>query len=250
MAPVGCSIPLVDGLAGALDGAADEPALRRFEAVRLRRDGYLRALAEAGLDADEGHYLPGVWSEGWGREAVAQTHKLMPELVLMDLGMPELDGLEATRLICADAPTVKVVILTGDDHDAKLFEAIKSGAQGYLIKNLEADQFFEMLDRIAAGEPGLTPSLARKLLNEFARPSKSERAQDPDALTDRERGVLDLLVQGVTTNRKLAKTLGVSENTVKFHVRNILDKLHLNNRAQVVAFALRHRMVGLPPSEP
>jgi DNA-binding NarL/FixJ family response regulator len=106
-----------------------------------------------------------------------------------------------------------------------------------------------MLQRVAAGEPGLTPTLARKLLNEFARPTRSQEAHDPDALTDREREVLELLVQGVTTNRKLARSLGVSENTVKFHVRNILDKLHLNNRAQVVSFALRYRLVTVPPPE-
>jgi DNA-binding NarL/FixJ family response regulator len=165
----------------------------------------------------------------------------------MDLGMPELDGLEATRILAADANAPKIVILTGADDDEKLFEAIKSGAQGYLLKNLDAEEFFTLLERVASGEPGLTPAVARKLLKEFARPSKSEANHDPDALTEREREVLELLVQGVTTNRNLAKTLSVSENTVKFHVRNILDKLHLNNRAQVVSFALRNRLVSVPP---
>jgi DNA-binding NarL/FixJ family response regulator len=163
--------------------------------------------------------------------------------------MPELDGLEATRILAARADGPRVVILTGTDEDDTLFEAIKSGAQGYLLKNLEADEFFALLERIAQGEPGLTPAVARKLLREFAHPSKSVGADDPDALTDREREVLELLVQGVTTNRKLAKTLAVSENTVKFHVRNILDKLHLHNRAQVVSYALRHRLVTVPPPE-
>ena len=185
-----------------------------------------------------------------GREAIDLVRRLKPDLVLMDLDMPELGGLDATRLICAETQGTKVVILTATDDDDKLFEAIKSGAQGYLLKNLEADQFFSMLERVAAGEPGLTPALARKLLNEFARPTRDDKAQDPDALTEREREVLELLVQGVTTNRKLARSLGVSENTVKFHVRNILDKLHLNNRAQVVSFALRHRLVSVPPPEP
>jgi DNA-binding NarL/FixJ family response regulator len=185
-----------------------------------------------------------------GREAVQMTMQLKPDVVLMDLEMPELNGLEATRLICADAPGTKVVILTGSDDDDHLFEAIKSGAQGYLLKNLEADDFFTLLERVANGEPGLSPALARKLLKEFATPTKAAVTQDPDALTDREREVLELLVQGVTTNRKLARTLGVSENTVKFHVRNILDKLHLNNRAQVVSFALRHRLVSMPPPAP
>jgi DNA-binding NarL/FixJ family response regulator len=154
--------------------------------------------------------------------------------------MPELDGLEATRILAARADGPRVVILTGTDHDDRLFEAIKSGAQGYLPKNLEADEFFALIQRIAEGEPGLTP---------FSHPSKSGGANDPDALTDREREVLELLVHGVTTNRKLAKTLAVSENTIKFHVRNILDKLHLHNRAQVVSYALRHRLVTVPQPE-
>jgi DNA-binding NarL/FixJ family response regulator len=201
----------------------------------------------AGLLKAAGHEVIG--QAGDGRQAVEMTMRLGPDMVLMDLGMPELDGLAATRLICADRPATKVVILTGADDDDNLFEAIKSGAQGYMLKNLEADDFFTLLERVAAGEPGLTPALARKLLHEFAKPTRDERTHDPDALTEREQEVLELLVQGVTTNRKLAKTLGVSENTVKFHVRNILDKLHLNNRAQVVSYALRNRLVSTPPPE-
>jgi DNA-binding NarL/FixJ family response regulator len=182
-----------------------------------------------------------------GREAVELARRLQPDVVLMDLAMPGLDGLAATRLMSAEMPQVKVIILTGSDEDAKLFEAIKSGAQGYLLKNLETREFFALLEGVGRGEPGLTPLLAGKLLQEFARPPRPvAEPHDPDALTDREREVLELLVRGITSNRKLAKQLGVSENTVKFHVRNILDKLHLHNRAQVVGFALRHGMV--PPS--
>jgi DNA-binding NarL/FixJ family response regulator len=182
-----------------------------------------------------------------GREAVDLARRLQPDIVLMDLSMPGLDGLAATRLISAEMPQVKVVILTGSDEDENLFEAIKSGAQGYLLKNLDSGEFFSLLEGVDRGEPALTPLLASKLLQEFARPARpAAEANDPDALTDREREVLDLLVSGVTSNRKLAKQLGVSENTVKFHVRNILDKLHLHNRAQVVGFALRHGMVAPP----
>ena len=182
-----------------------------------------------------------------GKEAVELARRLQPDIVLMDLSMPVLDGLAATRLISAELPQVKVVILTASDEDAKLFEAIKSGAQGYLLKNLESEDFFSLLDGVNRGEPALTPALARKLLQEFARPVQTPvPPQDPDALTDREREVLELLVSGVTSNRKLAKQLGVSENTVKFHVRNILDKLHLHNRAQVVSYAIRHRIVEPP----
>ncbi|MFY9822115.1 MAG: response regulator transcription factor [Thermoanaerobaculia bacterium] len=184
-----------------------------------------------------------------GREAVELARRLQPDIVLMDLSMPGLDGLSATRLISAEMPQVKVVVLTGSDDDAKLFEAIKSGAQGYLLKNLESKELFALLEGVSRGEPALTPLLASKLLQEFARPPKTAtEPHDPDALTDREQEVLELLVRGVTSNRKLARQLGVSENTVKFHVRNILDKLHLHNRAQVVGFALRHGMVA-PPGE-
>jgi DNA-binding NarL/FixJ family response regulator len=180
-----------------------------------------------------------------GREAVDLARRLAPDLVLMDLAMPGLDGLSATRLISAEMPQVKVVILTGSDEDAQLFEAIKSGAQGYLLKSLESRDFFALLEGVGRGEPALTPALAGKLLQEFARPAlPASEAHDPDALTEREQEVLELLVGGVTSNRKLAQELGVSENTVRFHVRNILDKLHLHNRAQVVGFALRHGIVA------
>ncbi len=138
-------------------------------------------------------------------------------------------------------PAVKVVILTASESDATLFEAIKSGAQGYLMKNLEADDFLALLEKASSGEPALSPALARKLLIEFAKPASATQA-DTDALTAREREVLDLMVEGVVSNRKLAKRLGVSENTVKFHVRNILDKLRLHNRAEVVAYALRNKI--------
>ena len=203
----------------------------------LFRDG-LRSLLEArGIDV--------VGEARNGREAVEQTRRLRPEVVLMDLNMPELGGLAATRLISAEQPEVKVVVLTASEDDADLFEAIKSGAQGYLFKNLDSGEFFRLLEGVARGEPALTPSLARKLLGEFARPPAPAQpaVEGPQALTEREREVLDLLVQGITSNRELAERLVVSENTVKYHLRNILDKLHVQNRAQVVAYAVRHGMV-------
>jgi DNA-binding NarL/FixJ family response regulator len=180
-----------------------------------------------------------------GREAVEQARRLRPDLVLMDLTMPEVNGLVATRLLSAELPDVKVVILTASEDDADLFEAIKSGAQGYIFKNIESAELFRLLDGVGAGEPALTPNLARKLLGEFARPSPAPASSVEDAastLTERERDVLDLLVQGITTNKDLAERLVVSENTVKYHLRNILEKLHVQNRAQVVAFAMRHGM--------
>lgn len=200
----------------------------------LFRDG-LRSLLTA-----QGHEVAGEAKNG--REAVAMARAIAPDMVLMDLSMPELDGIAATKLITAEMPAVKVVILTASESDTTLFEAIKSGAQGYLIKNLEADDFFALLDRAANGEPALTPALARRLLVEFAKPAEAPAARDEDALTEREREVLELMVEGVVSNRKLAKRLSLSENTVKFHVRNILDKLRLHNRAEVVGYALRKRI--------
>jgi DNA-binding NarL/FixJ family response regulator len=205
----------------------------------LFRDG-LRSLLEArGVEV--------IGEARNGREAVDQTRRLSPDVVLMDLNMPELDGLAATRLISAAQPDVKVVILTASEEDAHLFEAIKSGAQGYLFKNLASDELFRLLDGVARGEPALTPALARKLLGEFARPAPAAPAPHAadrlDALTEREHEVLNLLVQGITSNRELAERLVISENTVKYHFRNILDKLHVQNRAQVVAFAVRQGIV-------
>jgi DNA-binding NarL/FixJ family response regulator len=203
----------------------------------LFRDG-LRSLLQA-----QGHEIAGEAKNG--REAIALTRELKPDLVLMDVQMPELNGIEATRLIVAEMPETRVVILTASEEEANLFEAIKSGAQGYLLKNLEAEAFFEMLEKAQRGEPALTPTLARKLLQEFAKPATEAlpARTDEESLTAREREVLELMVEGVTSNRKLASRLGLSENTVKFHVRNILDKLRLHNRAEVVGYALRHGIV-------
>jgi len=207
----------------------------------LFRDG-LRSLLEArGLEV--------VGEASDGREAVALATRLRPDVLLMDLSMPNMGGLDATRALIAQAPDVKIVILTASEDDADLFEAIKSGAQGYLFKNLKAEDLLGMLEAVGRGEPGLTPALARKVLAEFARPSPGRQTKAPDELTEREREVLDLLVQGITSNRELAARLVVTENTVKYHLRNILDKLHVQNRAQVVAHAVRHGLVEVPPPE-
>ena len=212
----------------------------------LFRDG-LRSLLEAGRPA----MAPGeppiaievVGEARNGAEAIALARSLRPDVVLMDLMMPVTSGLEATRAIAAELPDVRVVVLTASEDDADLFEAVKSGAQGYLSKNLEASSLFASLAQVVAGEPAFSPLLARKVLGEFARQASSPPPEEIQPLTEREREVLELLVRGVTSNRELAERLTVSENTVKYHLRNILDKLHLQNRAQVIAYALRHRLV-------
>ena len=154
----------------------------------LFRDG-LRSLLEA-------HDIVVVGEASNGEEAVELAWKLKPDVTLMDLMMPGIDGLEATKRLVAELPEVKVVILTASDDDANLFEAIKSGAKGYLLKDLESTQFFSLLEGVERGEPALTPALARKLLEEFARPTARRDREDPDALTDREREVLELMVEG------------------------------------------------------
>ena len=190
----------------------------------LFRDG-LRSLLEArGVEV--------VAEARTGREAIELARLHRPDVVLMDLTMPE----------------IKVVIVTASEDDTDLFDAIKSGAQGYLHKNLEAPRFFELLTVVRHGEPALTPGLARKVLREFARPA-APAAPIADALTPREREVLELMVQGVTSNRELADRLSVSENTIKYHLRQILQKLHLQNRAQVVGYALRHKLVSSPGAD-
>jgi len=204
----------------------------------LFRDG-LRSLL-----GSRGHEVAGEAKNG--REAIEMAKQLKPDVVLMDISMPEMDGITATRTMTAEIPDVKVIVLTASEEDATLFDAIKSGAQGYLLKNLEADDFFALLDRASRGEPALTPTLARKLLQEFAKPPETDSGLGEDELTAREREVLELMVDGVTSKRKLAKQLGVSENTVKFHVRNILDKLRLHNRAEAVGYALRKKISESP----
>lgn len=176
-----------------------------------------------------------------GNEAIELARRLEPELVLMDVGMSPCNGLEATRAIKAELPDVKVVVVTVSEDEQDLFEAIKSGAEGYLLKGMSEEELSATLESISRGEPALSPTLAAKILEEFARMARDgagKPAGPEDELTDRERGVLRLVAEGAT-NREIASTLYISENTVSFHMKNILAKLHLKNRAQAAAFAIR-----------
>ena len=154
--------------------------------------------------------------------------------------MPVMGGLEATRLIKAQHPDTKIVMLMVSDDENDLFEAVKSGAHGYLLKDLEAPQFFEALDAIDRGEAVIPTRLAGNLLAEFRSKSRqADKAEPGDSLSPREQEVLDLVSQGLT-NKEVAEGLYISDNTVKYHMENILDKLHLQNRSQVIAWAARH----------
>ncbi len=184
-----------------------------------------------------------------GSEALKLVEELHPDLVLMDIRMPGVNGLAATRLIQAAHPEIKIVILTVSEEDDDLFEAIKSGAAGYIQKSLDSDQFFDLLDGVLRGEAGLTPVLAGKILRDYAHRKRPSPQPAPEELTPRECEVLELVAQGAT-NAEIADQLTVTENTVKFHMKNILQKLHASNRAAVVAYALRNDLIPTPPDDP
>lgn len=179
-----------------------------------------------------------------GQEAIIKARQLMPDLILMDIEMPQMNGLEATRAIKSECPDIKVVVLTVSDDEHDLFEAIKSGAEGYLLKNLREEEFAEFVGRIINDEPVMSPSLARKLLKEFSKLKEEKNRRDLDGtLTEREQEVLEQLAGG-SSNKDIAAALVISGNTVNFHVKNILSKLHLKNRGQVTAWAIAHGYVS------
>jgi len=192
-----------------------------------------------------GLHVAGTASDGF--EALAQARALHPDVVLMDIQMPRCTGLEATRLIKTELPAMKIVMLTVSADDEDLFEAIKSGASGYLLKSLKADKFFELLAGVAQGEAPISPDLAAKILKEFAH--QGSGAAPPTAveataseLTPRQIDVLQLVVQGLAY-REIAAALCITERTVKYHMKEILQTLHLHNRTQVVTYALRTGLV-------
>ncbi len=180
-----------------------------------------------------------------GHEAVERAESTTPDVVLMDVRMPKRTGIEATRTIKDTLPSTKILMLTISDEEADLYEAIKAGASGYLLKEISIEEVASAVRQVQAGQSLISPSMASKLLNEFASMVKreEEKQQVPTPrLTAREMEVLQHVAQGMN-NREIAERLFVSENTIKYHLRHILDKLHLQNRAQVIAYALRHGLV-------
>ena len=182
-----------------------------------------------------------------GVEAVQKAQELMPDVVLMDVRMPRRSGIEAAGDIKDMLPHVKILMLTISDEEADLYEAIKAGASGYLLKEIPLDEVAEAIRSVWAGQSRISPSMASKLLTEFAAMSKasSEKPQVPaPRLTDREMEVLKLVAQGLN-NRDIAKRLFISENTVKNHIRNILEKLHLHSRMEAVVYAVREKLLEI-----
>ena len=182
-----------------------------------------------------------------GAEAVARAGEFLPDVVLMDIRMPKTSGIEAARAMKESAPSAKIVILTISDEEEDLFEAIRSGASGYLLKDIPLDEVADAVRAVYGGQSLINPSMAGKLLTEFATLAKrddEERAQQVPApkLTDREMQVLKLVARGMN-NRDIAKELFISENTVKNHVRNILEKLQIHSRMEAVMIAVREKLI-------
>lgn len=178
-----------------------------------------------------------------GREAVAQARQLVPDVILMDLVMPSIDGPEAIRTILAEQPQVRILVLTSFASDDKIFPAIRAGAVGYLLKESGPEELVQAVHQVFRGESSLDPGIARRLVQEFSAQRELTDARDR-ALTGREREVLQLVAQGAT-NRDVAEQLGISEATVRAHVRSLLRKLRLSNRTQAALYALRQGLASL-----
>lgn len=176
-----------------------------------------------------------------GAEAVAQVKQYRPNIVLMDLVMPEMDGIEATRQIGDISTSTKVIVLTSFTEDEKVFPAIKAGAAGYLLKDVSPSELASAIRAVHRGEARLHPDITKKLMSQFVSPAVEPMAA-PDELTARELEVLRLIAQGMS-NRQVAQTLTISTKTVKTHVSNILSKLHLDDRTQAAIYAYKHGLV-------
>jgi NarL family two-component system response regulator LiaR len=177
-----------------------------------------------------------------GEEAVRGTESSLPDVVLMDLVMPEMDGIEATQRIMARQPEARILVLTSFATDDKVFPAIKAGALGYLLKDSEPREVVDAIRQVHAGEPSLHPRIARKLMQELSHPPEQPPTTDP--LTEREVEVLRLVAQG-KSNRQIADDLVITEGTVRVHVSSILTKLHLASRTQATFYALREGLASL-----
>jgi NarL family two-component system response regulator LiaR len=200
------------------------------------RKGIRALLSEAG-----GFEVVGEASNG--QEAVLRAEETHPDVILMDLLMPVMDGIEATRQITSQQPKARILVLTSFAADNKVFPAIKAGASGYLLKDSSPDELVRAIRQVHRGEPSLHPTIARKLLQEIARPADLQPA--PEALTAREMEVLRLIAQGLS-NQEIADQISVSEPTVRAHVSRILGKLHLASRTQAALYAVREGLTDAP----
>ncbi|MEX2293789.1 MAG: response regulator transcription factor [Acidimicrobiales bacterium] len=197
------------------------------------------------LETEEGIEVVGEAEDG--EDAIAKVEDMAPDVVLMDIRMPRVSGIEATRAIAERVPAAKILMLTVSDEEEDLYEAIKAGATGYLLKEISIEEVATAIRAVVGGQSLISPSMASKLLTEFT--SLTKKAEDRQSvstprLTDRELEVLKLVAEGMS-NREIAGELFISENTVKNHVRNILEKLHLHSRMEAVVYAVREKLLDL-----
>jgi DNA-binding NarL/FixJ family response regulator len=192
------------------------------------------------LDLEEGFDVVGEASDG--QEAVDRALALRPDVVLMDVQMPHMTGVEATNLLAAALPTTRVIILTTFDYDEYVFDGIKAGARGYLLKDTPATELLEAIRRVHAGESIIQPSVATRMIAEFTRRREIAQASEYETLSERERDVLRLLADGLS-NKEIASRLILAEGTVKNHVSTILEKLHAANRTQAARVAREQRLI-------
>ncbi len=187
-----------------------------------------------------------VGEAGDGVAAADLVASAVPDVVLMDVRMPKQSGIEACQSIKDAAPNARIIMLTVSDEEADLYDAVKNGASGYLLKDSSIDEVAQAVRLVADGQSLISPSMAIKLLDEFKQMSRSDRQAVPTPrLTDRELEVLRYVAQGLN-NREIAKQLFISENTVKNHVRNILEKLQLHSRMEAVMYAVREKLLDIP----
>jgi DNA-binding NarL/FixJ family response regulator len=189
-----------------------------------------------------------------GEEGVRLAQELRPDIVLMDVKMPGLTGIQAARAVRELQPEIRIIMLTVSDEDGDLFAAVKAGADGYLLKSVEPEQLAESIRLLIGGEPIIPHTMAAKLLTEFrAMAKKAEQPPAPSTtpLTDRETEILQWLAKG-QSNKEIGANLGISDNTVKIHLKNILRKLHMNSRVQAAVYAHRQGLVdeSMAPSRP
>lgn len=177
-----------------------------------------------------------------GEEAVRLAEELHPDVILMDIYMPQMDGLQAAKEIHIRFPQIAIVMLTSSERDGHLYEAVQVGVSGYLLKSLDASELFDLLSGVANGETAMTRAMAGKLLKAVANRMVDEDKGE-QALTERELFVLRLVASGAS-NQEIAQKLSISVNTVKSHLKNILDKLQLENRTQAATYALKHGLVS------
>ena len=202
------------------------------------------AIVRKGVKAllDEVENIDVIGEASNGIEAVDQAENLKPDVILMDLEMPIMDGVEAISQITSQQEEARIVALTSFATDDKVFPAIKNGALGYILKDSDPDKLIDAIQQVHRGEPSLDPSIARKVLNELGRPTKQPISPDP--LTEREIEVLRLVARGLS-NQDIADHLTIAEVTVRTHVSHILSKLHLANRVQATLYALREDLTSL-----